>query len=111
MAMTRIRVDFNSRGVNGTVRAHTHRANGPVAAGSLVIAFDPDETDMEFPAVVSEFDPDSGRLLLEVMWHVQRGISARTEPTSVIFSKTGLTPAKQQAPGVATTASREPVFS
>ena len=110
MATTRIRVDFNARGANGTVRAHTHRADGEVAVGSFVIAFDPDEPDMEFPAVVSKFDAASGRLLLDVMWHVQRGISARTAPTSVIFSGTGLTP-ESQSPLLAAQASRQPVFS
>ena len=110
MPTTRIRVDFNARGANGTVRAHTHRADGPVAVGAFVIAYDPDESDMEFPAVVSEFDPDSGRLLLNVAWHVPPGISTLSEPIPFTFSGTAID-VRPTSPVFAADESRQPAYS
>ncbi len=65
--MTRVRVDFNRRGANGTVRASTRTANGPLTPGQVVSVFDPAEEDMEFEATVEKID-ESGRVLLDVHW-------------------------------------------
>ncbi|HZJ04615.1 MAG TPA: hypothetical protein VFD59_03990 [Nocardioidaceae bacterium] len=65
--MISVRVDFNSRGRDGLVKASQRRAQEPVHVGDHVLAVDPDE-GMSFDARVAEVDDDTGRILLEVDW-------------------------------------------
>lgn len=72
---TRVRVDFNSVTKDGRVKATARRADGPLAEGDSVIAYDPAE-HLSHPAVVASIDPDTGRVLLAVDWeHADRGKS------------------------------------
>lgn len=66
--MTRVRVDFNSRGPLGTVRGSLRRSDVPFAFGDAVEVYDPDEPDMSFAAIVVGLDPDSGAALFDVDW-------------------------------------------
>jgi len=70
--VVRVRVDFNSRGPRGTVRASLRRADGPVRLGDTVVAYDPHEDDMAFEATVASIDESGGRVLLDVMWQPVR---------------------------------------
>jgi hypothetical protein len=63
-----VRVDFNSRGQDGTVRGSQRRADAPLAVGAAVELFDPAEPEMTFHATVAELDADSGRALFAVDW-------------------------------------------
>lgn len=64
---TRVKVDFNSVTKDGRVRATARRADGPLAEGDPVIAYDAAE-HLSHPAVVASIDPDTGRVLLAVDW-------------------------------------------
>lgn len=66
--MTRMRVDFNSRGPEGTVRGSRSRADGPVEVGDSIEIYDPAEPDMVYEGKVVDLDPDTGRLLVAVYW-------------------------------------------
>jgi hypothetical protein len=77
---TRVRVDFNSRGAGGTVRASKRRADGQLTVGDIVEAYDPAEPDMTFDATVAEVDEESGRVLLDVHWE------PRPAPQSLTFT-------------------------
>lgn len=66
--MTKVKVDFNSRGPRGWVRGSERRADGPLSLDDIVTLFDPDE-HMEYEARVAEKDPESGRVFFEVFWH------------------------------------------
>lgn len=66
--MTSVRVDFNSRGADGTVRGSLRRSDGPFGLGDAVELYDPAEPDMNFAAIVVRLDPDSGAALFDVDW-------------------------------------------
>lgn len=66
--MTRIRVDFNRMVRNGLVKSSRRRADGPLREGDTVTAYDPDDDEMEFPAVVAQVDEGSGAVFLSVQW-------------------------------------------
>ena len=66
--MTKVRVDFNSRGPSGTVRGSRRRADGPFDLGDVVELYDPDEPDRSFAATVVGLDPDSGAAHFDVDW-------------------------------------------
>lgn len=66
--MTRVRVDFNSRGQDGTVRGSQSRADGLLRVGDIVDLYDPEEPEMNFQARVVELDPDTGRARFAVDW-------------------------------------------
>ncbi|SNR73153.1 hypothetical protein [Blastococcus mobilis] len=79
---TRVRVDFNSVTKDGQVKATVRRADGPLAEGDAVIAYDPAEHSSH-PAVVASINPDTERVLLAVDWeHAARDrsnkLSAKT---------------------------------
>lgn len=65
--MISVRVDFNSRGRGGLVRASMRRADAPIQEGEKVCAVDYDE-HMAYVAVVAQIEP-SGRVWLDVDWH------------------------------------------
>lgn len=66
--MTRVRVDFNSRGKNGTVRGSQRLADGPIDIGDRVTLYDPAEDDMWFEATVVDLDEGTGRAVFAVDW-------------------------------------------
>jgi hypothetical protein len=66
--MTRVRVDFNSRGPGGLVRGSRRRADADLVEGDRVELYDPDEEDMVFFARVAKVDPETGKALFEVEW-------------------------------------------
>ncbi len=66
--MTRVRVDFNSRGPGGLVRGSRRRADGELAEGERVELYDPDEADMVFSARVVRLDAEEGTALFDVDW-------------------------------------------
>lgn len=66
--MTRVRVDFNSRGADGTIRGSQRRADGPLEVDAAVELYDPAEPDMNFEATVATFDAATGRALFAVRW-------------------------------------------
>jgi len=65
--MITLKVDFNTRGRGGRVRASQRRAPRPLEIGERVIVEDPDE-GMSFEATVAEVDPATGRVYLDVDW-------------------------------------------
>jgi hypothetical protein len=67
--MIEVRVDFNSRGHHGLVRANKQRASGPVVEGQKVLVVDPYDEELRFVATVEQVEP-SGRLWLAVHWDV-----------------------------------------
>lgn len=64
--MTKIRVDFNRRGRDGLVIGSIKRAEGELAVGDVVEAYQPDD-DLSFGATVVEVD-DRGRVFLDMKW-------------------------------------------
>lgn len=66
--MTRVRVDFNSRGPEGTVRGSRRRADGDFKIGDTVELFDPAEESMAFAATVADLDAETGKALFRVAW-------------------------------------------
>src|SRR4051794_292078 len=65
--MNKIRVDFNSLGRGGMVRASVRRADQAPTPGERVVAVDPDE-GMEFAATVESVDQVTGSVWLVVEW-------------------------------------------
>lgn len=65
--MIKVRVDFNSRGPNGTLRGSQRRASGDLVVGSEVELTDPEEPDLKLAAVVSSLDAASGRALFALV--------------------------------------------
>lgn len=62
--MTRIWVDFNDRELDGSVPAMARNANGPVAVGDQIVAFDDDGNTCR-AVIVDSYD---GFLSLAVSW-------------------------------------------
>ncbi len=87
--MTRVRVDFNSRGPNGLVRGSRRRADGDVVVGDLVEVYDPDEDDMRFSARVVSVDPDTGLALFDVQWEQQEPVLPEGAVAVRSFNTTG----------------------
>ncbi|MGI8535107.1 MAG: hypothetical protein ACR2K2_01160 [Mycobacteriales bacterium] len=83
--MTRVRVDFNSRGADGTVRGSQRRADGELEVGLEVELYDPEEPDMTFQATVVDYDPATGLARFEVSWASAE--AARPEPLGARFFK------------------------
>jgi 3-dehydroquinate synthase class II len=68
--MTRVRADFNSVDADGLVRSNRSRADGEIAAGDRVLAYDADGNECE--ATVADVDVQAGALSLELdvsTWH------------------------------------------
>ena len=63
--MARVRVDFNSVDASGLVRAVLSRADGPIATGDDVTAFDDDGNECE--ATVATLDPGVGVAGLKII--------------------------------------------
>jgi len=63
----RVRIDLNARSRDGYVRARASRADGPVAAGDRVVAYEPEDR-VAAPAVVVRTDLERGLVYLAVDW-------------------------------------------
>lgn len=63
----RVQVDLNSRSRDGFVVARLSRSTGPVALGSVVSAFEPDD-EVAAPARVARIDRERGLIYLDVDW-------------------------------------------
>ena len=64
----RVRVDFNERSRDGSLRAHIGRAEGRVFVGDEVIVYDPTEI-LCGEALVARVDKDLNLLFLDVDWN------------------------------------------
>lgn len=67
--LTSIWVDFNRR-KEGLVPAHLEDADGPLAPGDAVYAWDEFEEGLRVPATAVRIDKDAGVALLGVGWAV-----------------------------------------
>ena len=65
MAAVRVRIDLNARDGNGRVPVRMSRADGPMAVGDTVVAYEPDD-QVRAPAVVARIA--GGFAYLAVAW-------------------------------------------
>ena len=94
--MIEVRVDFNSRGRGGMVRASQRRADGFLIQGDKVLAVDNDE-GMSYIAIVDTVDNETGRVWLDVQWSASRPsfVTKSSEPAGWIRYGTQLTEVQQ----------------
>jgi hypothetical protein len=67
MSRVRVRIDLNAFDADGLTRTKLKNASGPLEAGRMVVAYEPEDESM-FQALVDHIDESTGYAFLQVNW-------------------------------------------